>query len=164
LQRKTKTIIGAVVLAVILFFGLSQFYQTTQASTWNEERNAVNTVYHKTILVKSTKVDTFVGDHPYEIVYGQDVLGQQLIVWLGDTEIHTEYASDGYSEKDLRIKFAAKEPTAALLRVMPGKLKDTFVWEVFYKKTDAHGKQNYYYDYLNFKDGSLIDTYNLGPK
>jgi uncharacterized protein YpmB len=164
LQRKTKALIGAVVLAAVLIFGLSQFYQTIEASTWSEKRNAVNTAYQKTILVNATKVDTFVSDHSYDIVYGQDTLGQQVIVWLGDTEIHTEYASDGYNEKDLRIKFAAKEPTATLLRIMPGKLKETFVWEVFYKKPDANGKQNYYYDYLNFKDGSLIDTYNLGSK
>jgi uncharacterized protein YpmB len=164
LQTKTKVLLAAVVLAAILIFGLSQFYQTIQASTWAEKRNAVNTAYQKTILINATKVDTFVGDQIYDIVYGQDAIGQQVIAWIGDTEIHTEYAADGYKEKDLRSHFAAKEPTASLLRIMPGKFKETFVWEIFYKKKDAGGKQNYYYDYVNFKDGSLIDTYNLGPK
>jgi uncharacterized protein YpmB len=85
-----------------------------------------------------------------------------LIVWISDSEIHTEYVSDGLNDKDLRAQFALKEPTAKLLRILPGKFMDMYIWELYYKKPGKSGKLTYYYDYINFKDGALLDTYNLG--
>jgi uncharacterized protein YpmB len=161
---KKKTIIGSIAIFSLLLFGLSQFFQTIQASAWSEERQAVDTAYQKTIMAKATKVDVFVGTQTYQIVYGEDAIGQPIIVWIGESEIHTEYAADGLKEKDLRTKFAEKEPTAKLLRTMPGKLNATFVWEVFYEKKGTSGKVNYYYDYVTFKEGTFIDTYDLGGK
>jgi uncharacterized protein YpmB len=159
-----KIVFGAIAIFSLLLFGLSQFFQTIQAGAWSEERQAVETAYQKTIMAKAVKVDTFVGTKTYKIVYGEDAIGQQVIVWLGETEIHTEYAADGLNDKDLRIKFAAKEPSAKLLRILPGKINEAFVWELFYEKPGENGRPNYYYDYVTFKDGTLIDTYDLGEK
>jgi uncharacterized protein YpmB len=163
MQMKKIVLIGAIALALLLF-GLSQFFQTVQAGAWSEERQAAETAYQKTIMVKASKVDTFVGTKEYKIVFGEDAIGQQLIVWLGTNDIHTEYAADGIKEKDLQMLFAKKEPNAKLLRILPGKMNDKYVWELFYKKQDSAGKINYYYDYLTFKEGTLLDTYNLGTK
>jgi uncharacterized protein YpmB len=162
LQTRTKVIFGAIVIFALLLFGLSQFLEGAQAGEWSDNNQAALTAYQKTIMVKATKVESFIGDQSFKIVYGDDALGQKLIAWISDSEIHSEYVSDGISDKTLRTQFAQKEPTASLMRILPGKLKNDYVWELFYKKPNEHGKQNYYYDYLNFKDGSLIDTYDLG--
>ena len=45
-------------------------------------------------------------------------------------------------------------------RVMPGKLGNDYVWEVFYKKKENSGTR-YFYDYYKFKDGLYMDTYRL---
>jgi uncharacterized protein YpmB len=159
-----KVVFGAIAVFSLLLFGLSQFFQTIQAGAWSEERQAVETAYQKTIMAKATKVDTFVGTQAFKIVYGEDAIGQQVIVWLGETEIHTEYAADGLKDKELRMKFAAKEPAAKLLRILPGKVSESYVWELFYEKPGETGKPNYYYDYVTFNEGMLIDTYHLGEK
>jgi uncharacterized protein YpmB len=157
-------VIGSIAVFSLLLFGLSQFFQTIQAGAWSEESQAVATAYEKSIMTKAVKVDTFVSTQTYKIVYGEDAIGQKLIVWIGDSEIHTEYVSDGLKDKDLRTKFALKEPTANLLRILPGKFNDKYVWELYYSKPGKSGKQSYYYDYIDFNDGTLLDTYNLGEK
>jgi uncharacterized protein YpmB len=162
--NKKIILMGSIVVIGLLLFGLSQFFQTIQAGAWSEESQAVDTAYKKTIMAKATKVETFINAQTYKIVYGEDAIGQKLIVWISDSEIHTEYVSDGLKDKDLRTKFAQKEPTAQLLRILPGKFKDKFVWELYYKKPGVSGRQTYYYDYITFKDGVLLDTYNLGDK
>ncbi|QGQ96832.1 hypothetical protein EHS13_19075 [Paenibacillus psychroresistens] len=162
--NKKIIVMGVIVVFALLLFGLAQFFQTIQAGAWSEESEAVDTAYKKTIMAKATKVDTFINDQTFKIVYGEDAVGQKLIVWISDEEIHTEYVSEGLKDKDLLAQFAQKEPTAKLMRVMPGKFKDKFVWELYYKKPGESGRQTYYYDYIDFKDGFLLDTYNLGDK
>jgi uncharacterized protein YpmB len=163
MQMKKIVLIGVIVLALLLF-GLSQFFQTVQAGAWSEERQAAETAYQKTIMIKASKVDTFVGTTEYKIVYGEDAIGQKLIVWLGTNDIHTEYTADGLKDKDLQMQFAKKEPNAKLLRILPAKMNDKYVWELFYNKPNKAGKINYYYDYLTFKEGTVLDTYDLGVK
>src|SRR5438309_99667 len=121
MRTKTIILIGFIAVFSLLLFGLSQFFQTIQAGAWSEESQAAQTAYEKTIMTKAAKVDTFVNSQTYKIVYGEDVIGQKLIVWIGDSEIHTEYVSDGLKDKDLRKQFALKEPTANLMRILPGK-------------------------------------------
>jgi uncharacterized protein YpmB len=164
MRTKRIFVIGSIAVFSLLIFGLSQFFQTIQAGAWSEESLAVETAYEKTIMTKATKVDTFVSTQTYKIVYGEDAIGQKLIVWIGGSEIHTEYVSDGLKEKELRAQFALKEPTANLMRILPGKFNEKYVWELYYKKPGKSGKQTYYYDYIDFKDGALLDTYNLGEK
>lgn len=164
MQSKRIVLISGIVLFSLLLFGLLQFFQSIQAGAWSEERQAVDTAYQKTIMTKATKVETFISAQTYKIVYGEDALGQALIVWIGESSIHTEYAADGLQEKDLRTHFAQKEPTAELLRILPGKLKEKLVWELYYSKPNEMGKTAYYYDYINFKNGALLDTYSLGIK
>jgi uncharacterized protein YpmB len=164
MQSKKWVWLSAIAVFSLLLFGLAQFFQSVQAGAWSEETVAVETAYQKTIMAKATKVDTYIGTQAFKIVYGEDAIGQQIIVWLGEKEIHTEYVADGLQEKDLRTQFAKKEPTAKLLRILPGKFNDSFIWELFYEKKDDLGHVNYYYDYISFKDGTLIDTYYLGEK
>jgi uncharacterized protein YpmB len=164
MQSKRVILISGIVLFSLLLFGLSQFFQTIQAGAWSEERQAVDTAYQKTIMTKATRVESFIGTQTYKIVFGEDALGQALIVWIGDKDIHTEYAADGLADKALHTQFAEKEPTAKLLRILPGKLNEKLVWELYYSKPNEKGKTEYYYDYIHFKDGALLDTYKLGSK
>ncbi len=164
MRSKQFIIIGFLVIFLLVLIGVIQFFQSIQAGAWSEESQAVETAYTKTIMTKANKVDTFVGTEAFKIVYGEDAIGQKLIVWISDQEIHTEYAADGLQDKLLRTQFASKEPKAKLLRILPGKFKDMYVWELYYKKPNDSGKQIYYYDYIQFKDGLLLDTYNLGEK
>jgi uncharacterized protein YpmB len=164
MRTKRIILVGFIALFLLLLFGLSQFFQSIQAGAWSEESQAVDTAYKKTIMTKASKVETFVSTETYKIVYGEDAIGQELIVWISDSEVHTEYLSDGLKDKDLKTQFALKEPTAKLLRILPGKFKDLYVWELYYKKPGASGRQSYYYDYIQFKDGVLLDTYYLGEK
>ena len=159
---KIKVILGSLFILAILIVALAQFYHSMEAPVWAEDDQAVTIAYQKTILAKAVKVDSFIGDQSYKIIFGEDAIGQPIIVWVSAAEIHTEYTADGITEKALRAKFKLKEPTAKLMRIVPGKLQNEFVWELYYKKADANGQQHYYYDYNKFSDGSLLDTYSLG--
>nr|WP_240343878.1 DUF5590 domain-containing protein [Paenibacillus sp. SYP-B3998] len=131
-----------------------------QNKHWGENSKAVETAYEKTILAKATKVDSFYGDEPLKIVYGEDKIGQPVIVWVSDKDVHTEMSSESFSEDQVREIMLKKGTDFEVERVLPGKLGDDYVWEVFYKKQDDSGTR-YFYDYYKFKDGTYMDTYRL---
>ncbi|NEW06032.1 hypothetical protein GK047_08420 [Paenibacillus sp. SYP-B3998] len=147
---------------IILTLGvvLSRFYMDVQNKHWGENSKAVETAYEKTILAKATKVDSFYGDEPLKIVYGEDKIGQPVIVWVSDKDVHTEMSSESFSEDQVREIMLKKGTDFEVERVLPGKLGDDYVWEVFYKKQDDSGTR-YFYDYYKFKDGTYMDTYRL---
>jgi uncharacterized protein YpmB len=160
LRIRTKFIVSAVFGTALILTLIIFFYNTLQASTWSEQTQAVQIAYEKTILAKASKVETFAGEQPYDIIYGEDKLGQKLIVWVGPAGTHTEYEADGISRDEVNQKVLRNDPTVQIVRTMPGKLFDDYVWEVFYKKPEE-GRERYYYDFYLFTDGSLLDTYQL---
>jgi uncharacterized protein YpmB len=139
---------------------LSRFYIGIQDKHWKEEAAAVKIAYEKSVLVKADQVRPFYGDKPYQVITGQDKLGQKVIVWVADDEVHAEMAADGVNSDRIKEAVLKKAPDASILRIMPGKKGGQLVWEAFYKRKEDAGER-YYYDYYAFKDGAPIDTYKL---
>jgi len=153
------TVLGLFIAATLVVV-LGRFYAGVQGEHWRDNAQAVNTAYEKSILAKAERVESFYGDEPMHVVFGEDKIGQPVIVWVTDSEVHAEMAGEAASEQQIRESMAAKDPALEVLRVLPGKLGGHYVWEVFYKKEEAGGVR-YFYDYYNFKDGSYLDTYRL---
>ncbi|RAV18481.1 DUF5590 domain-containing protein [Paenibacillus contaminans] len=163
MRRRTKITIGSVVAAALLLYGGAAWYQNVQAGEWERENEAVNIAYEQTILAKATRTEQFVGDRPYTIVHGQDKVGQEVIVWVSETEVHSEYTANGVTKEDIQKALESKDSTIEMLRISPGKLDSDFVWEAFYKK-EEDGKTHYFYDFYRFRDGAFIDTWKLSLK
>ncbi|OPH47079.1 hypothetical protein BC351_11235 [Paenibacillus ferrarius] len=147
---------------IILTLGvvLSRFYLNVQSEYWDGKSKAVETAYEKSIMTKATKVDFFYGDEPFQIVYGEDKIGQNLIVWVSDKEVHSEMSDEGFTEDQVRDVILKKGQDFEVQRVIPGKLGQDYVWEVFYKRQEDGGTRHFY-DYYKFKDGQYLDTYRL---
>ncbi|UKS30558.1 DUF5590 domain-containing protein [Paenibacillus sp. HWE-109] len=155
-----RSIMLGVFIVVTLGVVLSRFYLNVQDEHWDEKSKAVEKAYEKSIMTKATNVDFFYGDEPLQIVYGEDKLGQGVIVWVSDKDTHTEMTADAVTEDQVRETMLKKDADFEIERVIPGKLGQEYVWEVFYKKQEDSGTR-YFYDYYKFKDGSYLDTYRL---
>lgn len=158
---RTRIALTTIAIVVTLFFFLQFFYRHVQAGAWSEQDAAVRTAYEQTILASAERVEPFVGDKPYEIVFGADKLGQPVIVWVGEGDVHTEYVADGTSKEAIEHKLRELNPQATLMRLVPGKLLDEYAWEAFFKQKEDDGVTRYYYKYFRFSDGELLDTYYL---
>lgn len=155
------TIVAVAAVALILFFGV-RFINAVQEDEWKIQRNAVQTAYQKTLLTKADKVERFVGDKSYTVIYGEDKIGQQVIVWVGEDEIFSQMAADGVSEDKIDSLVQSKHANADILRTMPGVLGGKLIWESMYKlPADETGSEKYYYDYYSFNDGAYLDTWRL---
>lgn len=160
-MTRKKLIVISLFVAASLIFVLSRFYLHIQNSNWSTNAKAVEIAYKQSILAKAIKVEAFHGDESFHVIHGEDKIGQPIIVWVsGQADVHTEMVEESFKEEQIREIMQTKQPDAELLRIMPGKLRDQFVWEVFYKKQEAAG-QRYYYDYYQFHDGTYIDTWRL---
>jgi uncharacterized protein YpmB len=159
LTWKRTIIIGICIIGTLIFV-LSHFYLNVQGKHWDEKTKAVETAFQQSILAKATKVESSYGDDSYQIIYGEDKIGQKVIVWVSDKEVHSEMTAEGFTEEQVRDALSKKGPGLEVLRVIPGKIEGKYVWEVFYKKKDVSGER-YFYDYYNFHDGTYIDTYRL---
>ncbi|TBL79700.1 DUF5590 domain-containing protein [Paenibacillus thalictri] len=160
MKLKHKIGIGsAIFIVAFVLLGL-KFFSLIHEDEWATYRDAVNTAYEKTVLVKPVKVDRFISNKQYTVIQGEDKIGHPVIVWVSEDEVITEMASDGVTQEQVEQSLTAADPEASLLRVTPGKLDDQLVWEAFYKKP-ADGGEHFFYNYYAFTDGSLIDTYRL---
>lgn len=167
-QRKRPAVslrvkIGLTAALVLVAIGvlMQMLYRQVHASEWTLQDAAVKRAYEQTILAEAERVEPFVGELPYEIIYGTDKLGQRIIVWLADGDLHTEYETDGVSEDAIVKQLRASNPKARLMRVSPGKLLNDYVWEAFYKQKEDDDVVRYYYNYYRFADGELLDTFRL---
>ncbi|OXM88027.1 DUF5590 domain-containing protein [Paenibacillus rigui] len=158
---KIKIAVAAVAAAALLLFFGVRFFNAVHEKEWQIQRNAVQTAYQKTILTKADKVDRFVGDKPFTIIQGENKIGQKMIVWVAEDVIYSQMASDGVNAEQVKAAVLAHQADADIVRMMPGVLNGTLVWEVFYKVKDDAAGERYYYDYYSFKDGAMLDTYRL---
>jgi len=156
-----KTLLATVaLLAVVALFG-ARFYQTVQAPYWNTLDRAEAEAFERLDLQSVDAVERFVGDRPYSIVTGVDASGTPVLVWLwGEDGVHVERQDAGVSRADVKAAALAERPEMQLLRIAPGKLGETYVWEVFYSVRESNGTRKYY-DYYRFADGEKIETYRL---
>lgn len=166
MSRKTKwlLIIGALVAGCL--FLVFRTYYGIHAELWQENRQIVQAVYDDPdhpIMVKTTRVETFIGEDKIKIVRGEDAEGRSIIVWMGEQHQYAAYEDEGVSEAELTVNWQQSDPDKKLLRIMPGYVNNRYVWEIFYKK-QVDGKELYYYDYYQFADGSHVATYLLTLK
>lgn len=136
------------------------FYRTIHGEEWALDAAAKQTVTESTYIQKVNRVENFVGDVPYRIVFGEDADGKPAIAWVSDGSVHMEYASAGVSEADVREAVMKEHADNDILRVLPGVLNETYVWEALYKRKDEEGIR-YYYGYYRFDNGALIDTWRM---
>ena len=143
-----------VILVVILF------YREIQDDHWRSEKKAVRIALEQTEIVKVDETRPFVGDTSYIVVTGWDEDDNRWISWVGEQEIHAERADAGVSRSELRAVLTDRDPEAQILRIMPGKWRDHWAWEIFYKKETEQGTRHYY-DYYTFAEGTHLDSYIL---
>ncbi|GAA3405067.1 DUF5590 domain-containing protein [Paenibacillus hodogayensis] len=151
------TVIGLVLIAAVLVF----FYRTIHGEEWALEAAAKQTVTETTYMKTVDRVESFVGEKPYIIVFGQDPDGNKAIAWVNDGNAHMQYASTGVSEDDVRGVVEQANPDNEVLRIVPGVLNDNYVWEALYKRKEEDDRIRYYYGYYRFDNGAEIDTWRM---
>lgn len=148
-------------LVVVVAFVLgNRFYNTIQKPFWSEIAKAEAEAVEKLNIRDITEVERFIGDEAYTIIFATNPVGEKVIVWVWDDGLHVERASAGISKEEARRLCLSGSPGNSILRVTPGKLREQYVWEVFYTKRED-GSERYYYDYFRFSDGVKLDTYRL---
>ncbi|WP_281887018.1 DUF5590 domain-containing protein [Paenibacillus sp. YYML68] len=151
---------AAMLVASLLL--INWLFHVISSAEWNTQRAAVQTAYEKTVLVKTHKVERFVGDQAYTVITGEDKVGRRLYVWVGDEGLRTELAANGLDIEAVKAKVLEKQPRARVLRVTPGIQGDRLIWEVFYKLIpEGQSDEQHFYDYYTFYEGSWIDTWRL---
>lgn len=158
---KIKIAVAAMAAAALLLFFGVRFFNTVHEKEWQIQRAAVQTAYQKTVLTKADKVDRFVGDKPFTVIQGENKIGQKMIVWVGESEVYSQMAADGVNADKVSAAVLAHQADAEIVRLMPGVLNGTLIWEAFYKVKSQDDGDRYYYDYYSFKEGTLLDTYRL---
>ncbi|MEK8127353.1 DUF5590 domain-containing protein [Paenibacillus filicis] len=163
MQKKWKWSLTAAAALILIAVGLNWIYNMISRAEWTVQRAAVATAYEKTALTKVKIVEPFTSDKSYTVITGEDKLGQPLYVWISsEGELRSELAANGVAGEAMAEKVKARQPTAEILRVIPGIQNDKPIWEVFYTYTPEGQKQEqHFYDYYQFNDGTLIDTWRL---
>lgn len=158
MRKWTLSIIIGVLLCILIL--LSWLYYTAKDDFADAERTAIRWALELTSMTEVDHVEYFAGATNFTIVFGNNDIGEPLIVWVNDERIHEEMASDGVVKSTIRKRVIERHGTVDFVHITPGELGDQWVWEVFYKKQDTQGTRHYY-DYYTFKDGQWIDTYTL---
>lgn len=160
-MRKKRMVLAAVLAVFTVMIGTFIFFDRVIAGEWNDKRSAVQTAYAETMLAKADRVEPYVGSEPYMIVFGEDKIGNKMIVWVSEKDRYAAYESEGISKQEAADKVTAADPANKVLRATPGKLDQDYVWEVYYQR-EQDGQLRYFYSYYRFSDGALIDTLRLG--
>lgn len=155
-----KIALWAAVVLVVATLVLVFFYRSIHQEEWAERLEAKSTVTSSTYMRTVDRVERFVGEKPYMIVFGQDEEGKEAIAWVNEGKAHMKYASTGISAEDAQRKVEQNNADNEVLRVLPGVLNETYLWEVLYKRKDEEGNR-YYYSYYRFDNGEEIDTWRM---
>lgn len=158
-----KITYSAILLLVLITVALVFFYRTIHGEEWARREAAAKSVTEHTYMATIDRVESFVGEKPYMIVFGKDAVGKEAIYWVDGNNVHMEYASAGIAESDVRQKVSEQNGDNEIVRVLPGVLNGTYVWEVFYKRTEDDGTRHYY-GYYRFDNGAEIDTWRLSKR
>jgi uncharacterized protein YpmB len=151
--------IAAVILAFFLIMAL-WLYLSAKGGFDLAEKAAIELALQESSLTEVDHVEFFAGAAEYTVVFGNNIDGEKLLVWVGNNDIHEEKASNGVSKSAIRKLVFERNGNVMSIRITPGKLNELWVWEVFYKKKESNGIRHYY-DYYQFNDGNWLDTYKL---
>jgi uncharacterized protein YpmB len=147
----------ALVTVVIL---LTRFYYGVQFEHWQERKQAKSAAAVQAGIVRVDSVQTFNGADAYTVVTGDNAQGEKLVVWLGPNDTHVEKAAAGITAEQAKAALLQRSPGVEVERIVPGKLRGDYVWELFYRRHEDGGDR-YLYDFVKFSDGTYIDTYRL---
>lgn len=159
-KKITYGVLAALVIATV---ALVFFYRAIHREQWELRDAAIKTVTDHTYMESIDRVESFVGEKPYMIVFGKVPVGKNAIFWVDGSSVHMEYETSGITEAEARQKVTELHPDNEVLRVMPGVLSNTYVWEVMYSRKEEDGTR-YYYGYYRFDNGSEIDTWRLSKR
>lgn len=160
-MKKQLTILGLgflLILAIIL-----GFYNLIQRDHWRQQNTAAQQAKTQTELAAVTALDYYAGEAEYTIVYGKDAQQRDMIVWVGNGQVHAEYTADGIGKPVIESNFQKQAPQARIIRIVPGVMNGNYIWEVFYQ-TAADRKTKYYYKFYRFSNGELMDTFDMGAR
>lgn len=152
-------LIGVAVIGILIIFTF-RYVNTIISKEWDDKQQAVQTAYKLTMMAQADSIEPFTGDRPYQIVHGVDKLGQRMIVWVSEADVHANYENEGVSNEDIRNKLRQMDAEVEILRVTPGKINNDYAWEAYYKRVENE-EDEYYFGYYRFSDGAHLDTYNL---
>lgn len=158
-----KIAYSAILVVVAAIVALVLFYRSLHSEEWAVRAAATKTVTEMTYMETVERVETFVGEKEYRIVFGKDPTGREAIAWVDDQSAHLEYASAGVSEADVRQKVLSLHPDNEIKRVVPGVLNGVYLWEVLYSRKEGNGTR-YYYGYYRFDNGAEIDTWRMSKR
>lgn len=161
LRQWVWTGIGGILLLTVIFF---LYYTTVQRPLWDQRSQAIREAMEHTPLDTAERVELSHGEQSFRIVFGEDESGQSLIAWVGEEtaseEIHYAYVDEGETEAEIIHAWQEANPQGKLIRIVPGQLKEQYVWEVLYEVQQEEGTRRYY-DYYRFEDGEHVTTYTM---
>lgn len=160
-SKKRRIIIISLLGLTFILFGLHRFYVYVHTDVWNEDAVAVQKAREQTDLVTAKRVDSFVWDDPYHIIFGENKDGESMIVWVGAGGVHAELQKNGWTREQLKEQILKEKPNISLMRLTPGYFQGQYVWEAFYKVNDDEGETRFNYDFYRFTDGAWIETVYL---
>ena len=147
-------------LLILLIVATVAFYRSIQNDYYAENDRAAQIALAQTSLTRADHVDYFTGDDIYRIVYGVNESGDKLIVWVSEDDVHEALVSDGITRDAVRAAVKERYGKADILRIVPGKFKEDYVWEAYFAR-EEDGQRRFYYDYYRFTDGERLDTYQI---
>lgn len=157
-MMKKGLLLVVVGFGIVFWLGYS-FYQYAVADYQRDLTIARDIAFSKTNLVQIEGSYSFSGEEHYFVFKGIDQQNQGIWVWVTtEGETHTEYAKDNADQNEIKQAALEHDPEAEIMRIIPGKLGNTWAWEVFYKKPND---DRYYYLYFDFKTGDLLRSYRL---
>ncbi|RKN72433.1 DUF5590 domain-containing protein [Paenibacillus ginsengarvi] len=157
-----KIMYSLIAVLLLIVVALVFFYRTIHSAEWADRAAAIETVTASTYMRTIDKVENFVGEDSYRIVFGKDGEGKPAIAWVHEGEVHMEYETAGVTESWVREQVMKQQENNDILRVMPGVLNEAYVWEVLYKRKED-GMDRYYYTYYRFDNGLEVDTWKMLP-
>ena len=155
------TIVFSVLLTVLILFLLHRWYVSIHADYWEGRDTAVTKAVYAADLVEVTQAKAFSGERSWFIVNGQDEEGTDWIVWVSEEEIVVRQADDGISKQEAESYVMSRSGPVTIIHTIPGVWREELCWEVYYQKLESDG-EIYYYDYIRFEDGELLETLRLG--
>jgi uncharacterized protein YpmB len=160
-QMWLRIIIIAVLMIGIMILIGSHLYKQIQSPYWDELSMAKAKAFKQFQLVEIQEASKFVSDQTYYIILGIDDQNQQVAAWIWQDGQHLIPLKQALTKAEIKEIALNEDQQKNILRIMPGKIKDEYVWEVFYQSPDPDGVQRHYYDFYRFTDGEKIDTYTL---
>lgn len=156
-----KKILIAVILSILLVVSTVFVYYY---SIWSKDQTMESRMKQKalnevSILKNIEEVHLYAGDEQYYMIIGDDHLGNPLLVWLNEEEIHYQSLKQWISKEEVSMLALNKVPKIVIKRITPGIIDNNMlIYEVLFKTEDGR----FGYQYYNLENGQFIKMITLG--